>query len=68
MLNSNSNNQDPAKNSDRTEEEILFNECYQNILRNINRNLDRRVEDKDLVSKLLSVRWFLTNEGSLATS
>jgi hypothetical protein len=43
----------------------LVLECYENILRNINRNLELQANDQSIVSKLLSARWFLRNEAEL---
>ncbi|MFY0689399.1 MAG: hypothetical protein JXQ90_19665 [Cyclobacteriaceae bacterium] len=44
------------------EERIIFQECCQNILSNIERNLDTKPDNTSQVSRLLSMRWYVSNE------
>lgn len=43
-------------------DDTILQECCNNILRNIDRNLSRTNEDHDKVGKLLSMRWYVSNE------
>ncbi|MBV6644829.1 MAG: hypothetical protein KI790_05245 [Cyclobacteriaceae bacterium] len=44
------------------EEEALFTECIDNILRNVDRNLERPSADHNKISKLLTMRWLLRKQ------
>ncbi len=43
------------------EDEGLFQECAANILKNLNKAIDRQKEPPNKISQLLTMKWYIEN-------
>lgn len=44
------------------EDQVILKECQTNILKNINRAIDRQKEPPNRISELLAMRWYIQND------
>ena len=48
--------------NDKKDEPVIFDDCVQNILKNLNNNILKEQQIPNKISKLLAMKWFLENE------
>ena len=48
--------------NDKKNEPVIFDDCVQNILKNLNNNILKEQQIPNKTSKLLAMKWFLENE------
>ena len=52
----------PSTQTADLREEELFQECAQNILKNLEKAIGRQKEPPNKISQLLSMKWFIEND------
>lgn len=44
------------------DEAVMFQDCLQNVLKNLDRNIERQKELPNRVSEFLTMKWYMQNQ------